>query len=94
MLVLKITIRLLVIYKRTTKVRAANFHTRRLYFNRMGNLVKSRNILLEWGTSNNSKPYYFFLMIAIPHSYSNGASDAGSGVDFRKRSRLLKKAHK
>jgi acetylornithine deacetylase/succinyl-diaminopimelate desuccinylase-like protein len=55
MLVLKITIRLLVIYK-ITKVRTANFYTRRLYLDRMGNLVKSRNILARIeGTSNNSE---------------------------------------
>jgi hypothetical protein len=81
MLVLKITIRLLVIYKRITKFGTANFYTRRLYLDRMGNLVKSRNILARIeGTSNNSKAYYFFL-ITIAHPFLlNGASDAGSGV--------------
>jgi acetylornithine deacetylase/succinyl-diaminopimelate desuccinylase-like protein len=79
MLVLKITIRLLVIYKELQKL-GLQTYTRRLYLDRMGNLVKSRNILARIeGTSNNLKALLLLSHYdSAPHSYSNGASDAGS----------------
>jgi Zn-dependent M28 family amino/carboxypeptidase len=85
MLVLKITIRLLVIYKRITKVRLQTY-TEGYTLTEWGNLVKSRNILARIeGTSNNSKALLLLSHYdSAPHSYSNGASDAGSGVATKK----------
>jgi hypothetical protein len=65
-----------------------------------GNLVKSRNVLAKIeGTSNNSKALLLLSHYdSAPHSYSHGASDAGSGVatilESVRAFLYTKKAHK
>jgi hypothetical protein len=66
MLVLKTMIRLPLIYKkRATKVRTANFHTRRLYLTEWGNLVKKYYGSNKWDP-NNSKARFAFLTTVPP----------------------------
>jgi hypothetical protein len=74
MLVLKITIRLLVIYKRTTKLGLQTSIQEGYTLTEWGNLVKSKNILARIeGTSIIESPTTSFSFITMaPHSYSHG----------------------
>jgi arginine utilization protein RocB len=47
-----------------------------------GNLVQSKNILARIKGTNTEKALLLLSHYDTPHSYSKGASDAGSGVDY------------
>jgi hypothetical protein len=89
MLVLKITIRLLLSTKELQKT--ANFHTRRLYFDRMGNLVKSKYYSNR--TSNNSKALLCFHYDSAPTLPHGARCRFRSSNNFRKRSRFVYQSH-